>query len=113
MAEATVAKYEKENIFKKFGRGFVNFFTKSIPNFFTKTLPDFFVKLGKGIANFFINFGKRFADGSIGTKLSHFIMGAGNIYRGQWIKGIMFLAFMKYILLGIHAYVIITCCLIE
>ena len=92
MAEATVAKYEKENIFKKFGRGFVNFFTKSIPNFFTKTLPGFFVKLGKGIANFFVNFGKRFADGSIGTKLSHFIMGAGNIYRGQCIKGIMFLA---------------------
>ncbi len=92
MADTTVKIYEKENIFKKFGRAFVNFFTKSVPNFFTKNLPNFFVGLGKGIARFFVNFGKRFADGSIGTKLSHFIMGAGNIYRGQFIKGFIFLA---------------------
>ena len=73
MAEKVEKTYKKENIFVRFGHGFVNFFTKSIPAFFTKTLPGFFVKIGKGIVNFFVTFGKRFIDGSIGTKLSHFI----------------------------------------
>lgn len=93
MAEAVAEKsFKKENIFVRFGRGFVNFFTKGIPNFFTKKLPGFFVKIAKGIKNFFVNFGKRFKDGSIGTKLSHFIMGSGNLYHGQIVKGIIYLA---------------------
>lgn len=93
MAEIVAEKsYKQENIFVRFGRGFVNFFTKGIPHFFTKTLPGFFVKLGRGTKNFFVNFGKRFKDGSIGTKLSHFILGSGNLYHGQIIKGIIYLA---------------------
>ena len=90
--QAQEKQFEKVNIFVRIGRAFKNFFTKSIPNFFTKTLPGFFVKLGKGFVNFFVNFGKRFADGSVGTKISHFIMGAGNLYHGQIIKGLIFLA---------------------
>ena len=39
----------------------------------------------------FSDFGKRFADGSLGTKLSHFIFGAGNFYHKQYIKGLIFL----------------------
>ena len=92
MAEVQEKQFEKVNIFVRIGRAFAGFFTKSIPNFFTKSLPGFFVKLGKGIARFFVDFGKRFVDGSVGTKLSHFIMGAGNLYRGQIIKGLIFLA---------------------
>ena len=92
MAEKVEKTYKKENIFVRFGRGFVNFFTKSIPNFFTKSLPGFFVKLGKGIKNFFVTFGKRFIEGSVGTKLSHFIFGSGNLMRGQIVKGLIFLA---------------------
>ena len=42
------------------------------------------------IGNAFSEFGKRFTDGSVGTKLSHFIFGAGSIYHGQIIKGIIF-----------------------
>ena len=103
MAEKVEKTYKKENIFVRFGRGFVNFFTKSIPHFFTKTLPGFFVKIGKGIANFFVTFGKRFVDGSIGTKLSHFIFGSGNIFRGQIVKGIIYfllqVAFVLYMVL--------------
>ena len=72
------------DFFKGIGKGFVKFFTKS--------LPGFFVKLGVGLKNFFVNFGKRFKDGSVGTKISHFIMGAGNLYHGQIIKGIIYLA---------------------
>jgi len=47
----------------------------------------FFKRIGVS----FSNFGKRFADGSIGTKLSHFVFGAGNLYHGQIIKGVLFL----------------------
>ena len=39
----------------------------------------------------FSDLGKRFADGSPGTKLSHFIFGAGNFYHKQYIKGLIFL----------------------
>lgn len=48
--------------------------------------PGFFSKIGNACSAFF----KRFADGSPGTKLSHLIFGAGNIYHGQIIKGILF-----------------------
>ena len=91
MAEIVEKSYKKENIFVRFGRGFVRFFTKSIPNFFVKTIPGFFIKIGRGTKNFFVTFGKRFVDGSIGTKLSHFIFGSGNLFRGQIIKGIIYL----------------------
>jgi len=52
-----------------------------------KSISDLFAPIGK----WFSNFGKRFADGSIGTKLSHFIFGAGNFYHKQYIKGALFL----------------------
>ena len=52
-----------------------------------KSISDLFAPIGK----WFSNFGKRFADGSIGTKLSHFIFGAGNFYHKQYITGALFL----------------------
>ncbi len=52
-----------------------------------KSISDLFAPIGK----WFSNFWKRFADGSIGTKLSHFIFGAGNFYHKQYIKGALFL----------------------
>ncbi len=39
----------------------------------------------------FSDFHKRFVDGSTGTKLSHFIFGAGNFYHKQYVKGAIFL----------------------
>ncbi|MBQ6654662.1 MAG: sugar ABC transporter permease [Erysipelotrichaceae bacterium] len=57
-------------------------------------LRDFFEPLRKSLANF----GKRFADGSLGTKLSHFIFGAGNFYHKQYIKGAIFLLLQLAIL---------------
>ena len=44
------------------------------------------------IKNAFVKFGKRFMDGSVWTKISHFIMGAGNFARKQFVKGTLFLA---------------------
>ena len=35
----------------------------------------------KSFLNFFKNFNHRFIKGSVGTKLSHFIMGIGNIVK--------------------------------
>ena len=58
---------------------------KSLPK--KKESVSFFKKIG----NAFSNFGKRFVDGSIGTKLSHFIFGAGSFYHKQYIKGFLFL----------------------
>ena len=100
MADKVVASGEKKelrsfeqgNFFQRFGRGFVNFFTKGIPNFFCKKIPGFFVGIVLGVKNWCVNFGKRFKDGSVGTKVSHFILGAGNLYHGQIIKGLIFLA---------------------
>ena len=45
----------------------------------------------KSIKNGFVNFGKRFKDGSLGTKLSHVFMGAGNFAHKQYAKGAIFL----------------------
>ena len=44
------------------------------------------------VKNAFVKFINRFRDGSIGTKLSHIIMGAGNFARKQYVKGAIFLA---------------------
>ena len=52
-----------------------------------------FARFFKKIGGFFVNFGKRFKEGSIGTKLSHFIFGAGNFYHHQWVKGSLYLLF--------------------
>ena len=89
MSETAVAepKAKKSNpvarFFKAIGRGFVNFFKK----------------LGLGIARKFQNFGERFKEGSVGTKLSHFIFGAGNFYHHQWIKGTLYLLLQVGIIL--------------
>lgn len=59
-------------------------FICSIP----KAIAGFFRMIGRG----FSWYGKTLVSGSIGTKLSYLIMGAGNILRGQIIKGLIFLA---------------------
>lgn len=80
MAEAI----KKENFFQR------HFSGKAIKGFFVgigRSVRNFFV----GIRNRFVAFHERFVDGSLGTKLSHFIMGAGNLYNRQIVKGILFL----------------------
>ncbi|MBO4872526.1 MAG: sugar ABC transporter permease [Lachnospiraceae bacterium] len=56
------------------------------------------LSLPERIGKAFSNFGKRFVDGSLGTKLSHFIFGAGNFYHKQYIKGFLFLVIQVAIL---------------
>ena len=57
-------------------------------------LGDFFGTIGESFSSKW----KRFVDGSPGTKLSHLIFGAGNLYNGQIAKGIMFLLLQAAIL---------------
>lgn len=84
MSEQVLTK--KPNIFVRMGKGIANWFKN-----LGKSIANGFVKMGKGIARGFRNFGERFVDGSVGTKISHFIMGAGNFQHKQIIKGILFL----------------------
>lgn len=71
------------NAVKAFFTGIIGFF-KYLP----KNVSSFFKKLGDG----FKNFGRTFAQGGVRTKLSFFIMGAGNLLRGQIVRGLLFLA---------------------
>lgn len=48
-------------------------------------------KFINGIKDFFVGFVHRFKDGSIGTKISHVIMGFGNLLHKQFIKGFIYL----------------------
>ena len=57
-------------------------------------LSDFFGSIGDSLSAKW----KRFVDGSPGTKLSHLIFGAGNLYNGQIAKGLMFLLLQLAIL---------------
>lgn len=67
--------------------------SKRDPN--KKAGPGFFASIRKA----FKTFCKRFTDGSVGTKLSHFIFGAGNFYHKQYVKGFLFLALQVAIIL--------------
>ncbi|MBQ7064018.1 MAG: sugar ABC transporter permease [Firmicutes bacterium] len=67
--------------------------SKKDPNYKSNPL-SFLEPVGK----FFSNLWKRFVDGSVGTKLSHFIFGAGNFYHKQYLKGAIFLLLQLAIL---------------
>ena len=56
-----------------------------------KRKKPFLKRLGEGLARPFVKFGRRFKNGSIQTKISYFIMGFGNISRGQIGKGLVYL----------------------
>ena len=90
----TSETHKKESIFIRI--------LKAIGNFFKRiglAIAGFFKKLFSGIKNFFINLIEKFKDGSLGTKLSFFIFGAGNFYHKQFIKGSLFLILQIAIIL--------------
>ena len=60
-----------------------------------KTKSNVFRSIGK----FFANLKRMFVNGSVGTKLSYFIFGAGNFYHKQFIKGTLFLLLQVAIIL--------------
>ncbi|MFA7032638.1 MAG: sugar ABC transporter permease [Bacilli bacterium] len=77
---------EKGNVFLRVLKAIGRFF-KNIG----KSIGSFFARLGLKIGRAFKKFGQTFIDGSVGTKMSYFICGAGNFYHKQIVKGILFL----------------------
>lgn len=72
----------------------VKMFFKNIPS----NIAKFFTAIGQKIIKFisviingFIFYGSTFVKGGIGVKLSYLIMGAGNIFKGQILKGLLYL----------------------
>ncbi len=83
------------NATKNVAGGLVGFF-RGIP----KAAVGFFRAMGNG----FKTYGTTFAKGGALTKLSYVMMGAGNLFRGQIIKGLLFLiaevAYIWYMISG-------------
>ena len=80
---------EKENFFVRAGKFLLDILLRIVYVFRDLGLGIWHAIIAIGKA--FAKFGKRFMDGSIWTKLSHVIMGAGNIARKQFVKGAIFL----------------------
>ncbi|MDE5715846.1 MAG: sugar ABC transporter permease [Anaeroplasmataceae bacterium] len=66
---------------------------KVIWNFISVTIVRFFTKIGRGIANYFIDTYEIFVGGDWKTRLSYIIMGFGHIYRKSYIKGFLYLLY--------------------
>ncbi|HNX15927.1 MAG TPA: sugar ABC transporter permease [Bacilli bacterium] len=69
---------------------------KAVGHFLTsigKSIGSFLKKLGLKIGRAFKNLWQIFVDGSIGTKLSFFFCGSGNLYHKQFFKGFLYLIF--------------------
>jgi len=74
-------------------QGCVSRFFCSIGRFFKNIgvgFVHFFVNLGKRVKKNTVAFVQRFKDASTGTKLSHLIMGSGNMAHKQIAKGLLF-----------------------
>ena len=86
--------YMQMNVFERFWYKLKEFFrnlpakTKAFFCAIGRAIKNFICGIGRGIADFFVGFVK----GDIFTKVSYFIMGFGNIARGQIFKGFIFLA---------------------
>ena len=111
MKKLSDLEYLKLNKFRRFWYNFLMFLV---------AIPMFFVKLGKGIAKFFVDLAIDIKDGALdifrtfrrgnwAVKLSFLIFGMGNLYYGQILRGLFFLlfeaVFIAYMLVpsgGIH-----------
>ena len=65
---------------------------RAILNFFKK-IGQFFAKIGTGIGREVKDIVTTFVHGDWKTKISYFVMGFGNIARGQVLRGLLFLLF--------------------
>ena len=72
---------------------------KGIGKFFSRKVPAVFKKVGKSVADFFLNIYHNFIDGDWKTKTTYFVMGFGQITRGSRVRGIFnFIYQVVYIL---------------
>ena len=77
--------------FKNFGKGIAGFFVRIF-----QAIVGFFVSIGRG----FKEFGQNFWYGGALTKSSHLVMGLSHLFRGQIVRGVIYLlleaAFVLY-----------------
>ena len=89
----TYVEYKQLNPFQRFVFNFKKFFKnlpRSVGRFFKTiglAIVHFFVGIGKG----FKNYGTTFAKGDWATKLSYVIFGFGDIHKGKYYKGILYM----------------------
>jgi len=74
--------YKLTKFFKNARKGFAGFFIKIY-----KAILGFFVGIGRG----FKNFGLNFWNGDALTKFSHVFIGLSHLFRGQIVRGIVYL----------------------
>ena len=66
----------------------------AIPGWFVgvgRAILNFFKNCGLGIKDEFVDIGSTFKRGNWAVKLSFFIFGAGNLFYGQILRGLLFL----------------------
>ena len=94
MTPSQRVKHKMSCFFKNIGKGFAGFFIRIF-----KAVIGFFVSIGRGIKEFALNFWH----GDALTKSSHLFIGLSHLFRGQVVRGIMYLAleaaFIAYMVL--------------
>ena len=83
MTPSQRVKYKISNFFKGFGKGIIGFFVGIF-----RAIVSFFVGIGRSIKEFFLNF----YHGDALTKTSHLFIGTSHLFRGQVVRGIIYLA---------------------
>nr|MBQ8890048.1 sugar ABC transporter permease [Clostridia bacterium] len=74
--------HKAKSLFKNIGKGFVGFFVRIY-----RGVIAFFLSLGRGFREFF----KNFWYGDALTKTSHLFIGLSHLFRGQIVRGILYL----------------------
>ena len=86
--------HKTSNFFKNIGKGIAGFFVRIY-----KAILGFFIGIGRGIKDFALNFWH----GDALTKSSHAIIGLSHLFRGQVVRGIVYMvleaAFILYMIL--------------
>lgn len=86
--------YKLKKTFSKFGSSFCSFWVRIF-----QKIAGFFVGIFTGIKNYAMNWVR----GNAVTKLSYVVMGSGHLFRGQTVRGIVYLltevAFTAYLIL--------------
>ena len=94
MTPSQRVKHKMSCFFKNIGKGFAGFFIRIF-----KAVIGFFVSIGRDIKEFALNFWH----GDALTKSSHLFIGLSHLFRGQVVRGIMYLAleaaFIAYMVL--------------
>ena len=94
MTPSQRVKHKISGFFKNIGKGFAGFFIRIF-----KAVIGFFTSIGRGVKEFALNFWH----GDALTKGSHLFIGLSHLFRGQVVRGIMYLAleaaFIAYMVL--------------